>query len=163
MQTIIGILDNLRSLENVGSIFRTADALGVVKLLLAGTTGHPHPTEPWRRDHERLHKTALGAEQSVAWEYYPETVTAIASARQTGYQIVALELTTGSQPVTSWQAGPGPVALIVGNEVTGINNDVLGLADVIVHIPMLGAKESLNVSVAFGIAAFWIGQIKNPN
>lgn len=153
---LTAILDNLRSIENVGSIFRTSDALSVEKLLLCGATPHPHPDESWRRDHLTLKKTALGAENSVAWEYFEETQTAVATARQAGYQIVALETGPKAVLIQDFKLTNKKIALILGNEVLGINPDIQHSADIVVQIPMAGIKESLNVAVSFGIAGFWL-------
>ena len=153
---MIVILDNLRSIENVGSVYRTADALGVEKLFLCGTTPRPHPNEPWRRDHLALKKTALGAEITVPWEFHSDTLSAIKYARRDGYRVFALETGEQSQNLTQMNYTNEKIALIVGNEVEGIQSSALELADTVVHIPMLGSKESLNVAVSFGIAAFWL-------
>lgn len=155
---LVAILEDIRSLHNVGSIFRTADALGVTKLYLIGQTGHPHPEEPWRPDHIRLQKTALGAQEIVPWEYRSSTVHAINELRRDGFTIISLELTAHSFPLDKWKRVSGKFVLIVGNEVTGISPKTLAASDHVLHIPMHGAKESLNVSVAFGIAAFELSQ-----
>lgn len=153
---IVGVLVNLRSLYNVGSVFRTADGLGISKLYLVGTTSHPHPDEPWRKDHLALAKTALGAERSVGWKKAAEPKTLINRLRREGYAIVALEQTSTSQPITSWQHPNQPIAVLLGNEVSGLSLKVLKMADHVFHIPMHGAKESLNVATAWAIAAFWL-------
>lgn len=150
------VAHNLRSLYNIGSLFRTADALGVEKIFLVGSSGHPHPAEPWRRDHRELHKTALGAELTVAWEYYPAIKPLISQLKSQGYHIISLETTEKSRPLTSWQVNNHALALIFGNEVHGIPPEVLEQSDTALHIPMRGHKESLNVSVSFAIAAFWL-------
>jgi tRNA G18 (ribose-2'-O)-methylase SpoU len=155
-QSFVAIAYNLRSLYNVGSLFRTADSLGVEKLYLVGTSGHPHPEEPWRRDHQKLHKTALGAEQTVTWEYHETIDPLIKKLRTDNYQIIGLELTKTSRSLASWEGQNRPLALIIGNEITGIPNEILAMSDLTLHIPMHGNKESLNVSVAFGMAVFWL-------
>ena len=152
----VAILVDIRSLYNVGSIFRTADALGISKLYLVGTTGQPHPKEPWRSDHQRLAKTALGAEQSVPWQYFPEITPLIKRLRQANFSLLSLELKPASTSIIDWQPPATPLALLLCNEVKGLSEDILQASDSVLHIPMLGHKESLNVSAAFGIAAFWL-------
>lgn len=154
--SMVVILDNLRSIENVGSIFRTADALGIDQLILCGTTPHPHPDESWRRDHLALKKTALGAELSVPWEYQSSTAVAIKQLKSASYHIIALETDRNAQSLETVTKLKKNIALILGNEVTGIAPETLALADEIIQIPMSGTKESLNVAVSFGIAAFWL-------
>ncbi|MBI4281600.1 RNA methyltransferase [Candidatus Uhrbacteria bacterium] len=147
------ILHNIRSLHNVGSIFRTADAAGVEKLYLCGITGTPPRKE--------IAKVALGAEQTVAWEYVRRTGDVIKRLRKQGVRIVALERTKNSidyRKVLPLLKGEGggevKMALLVGNEVEGLPPALLRQADTVIHIPMRGKKESLNVSVAFGIAIY---------
>ncbi len=141
------ICDNIRSLYNVGSIFRTADALGVEKIWLTGITGTPEQTG--------LKKVSLGAEDSVAWEKVSQGWRVIDKLKKQGFQIVALELTDNSRDVKLFKP-KFPLALIVGNEVSGVSSNLLTRSDEVVHIPMRGIKESLNVSVAFGIAVYKI-------
>lgn len=155
-RTLIGIAENIRSLTNVGSLFRTADALGIDHLYLTGTTGHPHPDQSWRRDHRDLQKTALGAEEVVPWTYSMDTLSLIQKLRSDGFCIVTLEVSHDAQPLSAWKIPTQPIALIVGNEVDGIPKETLAASDVTLAIPMQGAKESLNVSVSFGIAAYWL-------
>lgn len=142
---LVVICDNIRSLYNVGSIFRTSDSLGVSKILLCGITGTPNQSG--------LKKVSLGAEDSVAWEYVKNAWQAVDKLKKQGYQIVALELTKGSIDVRMFKS-KRKLALIVGNEVSGVSPALLKRSDAVVHIPMKGIKESLNVSVAFGIAAY---------
>ncbi|RPD49750.1 TrmH family RNA methyltransferase [Hymenobacter sediminis] len=138
------VLDNVRSLHNVGAAFRTADAFAVEKIWLCGITGRPPQRE--------ITKTALGSTESVAWEYTPTTVAAIEQLKAAGYIVVAVEQTTGSQPLPSFQPETGrPYALVMGNEVFGVDDDVLALCDAAVEIPQFGTKHSLNVSVAAGV------------
>ena len=145
MIKISALLYNIRSLHNVGSMFRTADGAGVKKLYLCGETGTPPRAE--------IAKTALGAEESVPWEYWMNAVECIAKLKKEGIQIVALELTPKSVDYRKFVA-KGPVCLVVGSEIKGIPPDLLALCDDCIQIPMRGIKESLNVSVAFGIAAY---------
>lgn len=139
------ILHNIRSLHNVGSIFRTADGAGVDKLFLCGITGIPPRKE--------IAKVALGAEQTVPWEYVRRTSDAIKKLKRQDVRIVALEQTRRSVEYRRYRP-KGRIALLVGNEVEGLPSALLKLADTVIHIPMLGKKESLNVSVAFGIAVY---------
>lgn len=145
------ILDNLRSIENVGSIFRTADGFGVSKIVLTGTT--PAPLDRFSRVRTDLAKVALGAEKSVSWEYQTNTLNVVEGLRKDGYKILALEQDNRSRRLKEL-VPPDKFAIVVGNEVGGVQKEILDVADVIVEIPMEGAKESLNVSVATGVALF---------
>jgi len=142
------ICDHIRSLYNVGSIFRTADAMGVTKIYLCGITGTPLQSG--------LQKVSLGAENFVAWEYKKSASLLINSLKKQGVKIVALELLAGQSIDLKKFKPQFPLALIVGNEVEGVSKNLLKKADDIVHIPMSGQKESLNVAVAFGIAGYSI-------
>lgn len=137
------IVDNVRSLWNIGSIFRTADACGVERLILTGISGCPPRAE--------ISKTALGAEEAVAWDYRGDSARALREVVEDGYVAVALESGPGSRPVdeVGW---PARTCLVIGNEVAGISPETLDACAQRVRIPMLGVKESLNVAVAFGIA-----------
>lgn len=154
---IVAVLDNIRSLYNVGSIFRTADALGVTRLYLCGLTGRPDD----ELNRTRIHKTALGAEETVPWTYVEDVVDVTKQLKQEDFTILALEQTPTAldlfKTYTSTSVPPGRIALIVGHEVYGTSERALRLADQHVQIPMLGTKESLNVSVAFGIAVALLG------
>ncbi|MDP2933583.1 MAG: TrmH family RNA methyltransferase [bacterium] len=147
------IAHNIRSLYNVGSIFRTADAFGVDKIYLTGYTGTPK--------NPRLQKTALGAEKTVNWEYCKQFKRAFDKLRQQGTQIVALENNVPNVIPLNKFKPKFPLALLLGEEVKGIKKDYLALCDKIVEIPMQGKKESLNVSVVFGIAAYYIKNCPN--
>ena len=144
---IIVVLDNIRSRENVGSIFRTADAAGVSKIYLCGIT----PTPP----HEKISKTALGAEVYVPWEYCRETWRLLAKLKKEGINIIALEQTRESVDIFKFKSR-FPLALVVGNEVNGLSPKILKYCDKKISIPMYGKKESLNVAVAVGIAVYSI-------
>jgi tRNA G18 (ribose-2'-O)-methylase SpoU len=138
------VLDNVRSLHNVGAAFRTADAFAVEKVWLCGITGRPPQRE--------ITKTALGSTESVAWEYAPTTTEAIQQLKAAGYVIVAVEQTDRSQLLTTFQPDPTRAyALVMGNEVFGVEDEVLALCDAAVEIPQFGTKHSLNVSVAAGV------------
>lgn len=150
---MIAILENIRSVHNVGSIFRTADAAGIERVVLCGLT--PKPIDRFKRVRDDFAKTALGAEKSVAWEYEQTAADAVRRLKEEGWRIVALEQTEKSKNVFESDAtDKKKIALVVGNEVEGVSAGILEEADEIVEIPMRGAKESLNVSVAFGIAAY---------
>jgi len=150
---LVAILHDIRSVHNVGSIFRTADGAGFEKLYLCDIT--PSPVDRFKKIRPDFAKVALGAEKSVAWESILSTSALIKKLKDDGWAIVALEQSKLSVPITS-KVLPGhrKIALVVGNEVDGIPPKLLKLADVILEIPMCGKKESLNVSVAFGVAAY---------
>jgi 23S rRNA (guanosine2251-2'-O)-methyltransferase len=140
------LLHNIRSLYNVGSIFRTSDAGLVAKLYLCGYTPHPPRKE--------IEKTALGAVDTVPWEYFADTKQAVKRLQSEGVKIFAVEMTSESRSVYSLRDSDFPMCLILGNEITGVDDDVLEMCDGAVDIPMYGVKHSLNVSVAAGIALF---------
>ncbi len=137
------ILPNIRSAHNVGAMFRTADAFGVDKLYLLGYTASPPKPQ--------IDKVSLGAEQWIPWEKKKYTKPVLEKLRKQGFEIVALEKSENSVEINSVEFKK-PVALVVGNEVEGVDKKVLQMCDKVVHIPMLGQKKSLNVSVAAGIA-----------
>ena len=151
----IAILDNLRSVYNVGSIFRTANAVGIEKIYLCGTTPTPLDKKGIRR--KDFAKVALGAEDTVAWEYFESTFECIKKLKEEGCYVLSLEQNENSVDYKDVEIkGKENVVFIIGNEVDGITKDVLELSDVTVEIPMLGTKESLNVTIAFGIATYRI-------
>ena len=141
------VLNNIRSLYNVGSIFRTADGAGVAKIWLCGITGHP--------PNSQISKTALGAEESVEWEYQENFIEVLKQAKQDGYEIVMLEQMAESISYTEYKP-KGKVCLVLGNEIEGISDEGVALCDTPIEIEMSGLKNSLNVSVAFGIVAYHI-------
>jgi len=143
---VVGILEDVRSLYNVGSCFRSADAMLLEQIVLTGYTPTPHRPE--------IDKTALGATHSVPWMAERDTATVIDRLRAGGWQVFALEIAEGSLPIETLGDSDGPVAFVVGNELTGVRIETLAACDGAVEIPMLGAKHSLNVAVAFGIAAW---------
>lgn len=144
------LLDNIRSTYNVGSIFRTADGAGIRRLYLCGITAPP--------SHRRVGKTALGAEQSIPWTYHPNALDLAAELRREGAALWALERSDDSRSVFQLVAEVVPrwIVLVVGNEISGVDPELLRLCDRVVHIPMHGRKASLNVATAFGIAAYAI-------
>jgi tRNA G18 (ribose-2'-O)-methylase SpoU len=150
-QTSVVILENLRSVENTASIFRTADGFGVSKIILIGTT--PAPLDRFGRKRQDFTKVSLGAEETINWEYAKETGPIINNLKEEGFLIIALEQTSDSADLKSL-AKPNKFAIIVGNEVAGVSQKAIKMADVVAEIPMLGPKESLNVSVATGVALF---------
>ena len=153
MKDFVVICDSLRSLHNVGSVFRTADGVGIGKVYLCGITGMPDTQK-----HERqISKVALGAQNYVKWEYVKQSWRLVEKLKKEGYQIVSLEQTPKSISYLKFKP-KFPLALIVGNEGKGVKKSLLKRSDQIIDIPMRGKKESLNVSVAFGIAAYWIGE-----
>lgn len=152
---VIVILDNIRSTHNVGSIFRTADAAGVDKIFLCGTT--PAPIDRFGRVRKDITKVSLGAEKSVSWNYVKDTVSVIKKLKKEGYQIIALEQEENSVDYKKIKlVKNSKIALVLGEEVNGIDKNILKIADIVAEIPMKGKKESLNVSVAFGVALFRI-------
>ena len=144
-RTIRVIAHNVRSLWNVGSIFRTCDGFNVEKLYLTGYTGAPPRKE--------ISKVALGAEEWVEWEQFEDPADAIAQLQKDGFIITALEQTRRSDNVADYRA-PEKVCLVLGHEVDGIDRDLLKLCEEAIEIPMLGNKESFNVAVAAGIALY---------
>ena len=139
------ILNNIRSLYNVGSIFRTGDGVGIEKIWLCGITGYP--------PNSQISKTALGAEAQVPWEYRPDVIPVIEELKRKKYQIVLLEQCEQSVPYETFKP-QGPVCLVIGNEIEGVSGGIMEHCDTAVEIEMAGAKNSLNVSVAFGIVAY---------
>ena len=138
------ILDNVRSLHNVGSVFRTSDAFRVQRILLCGITATPPNAE--------IHKTALGAEDVVEWRYFESTDDAVAMLRKEGYRIYAIELCDGSIALQDFETCDGEkYAVILGNEVKGVQQSVVDASDGAIEIPQFGTKHSLNVSVTAGM------------
>ena len=154
-RNIIVILDNIRSTFNVGSIFRTADALGVGEIILGGTT--PAPIDRFGRERKDIAKVSLGAEKSVPWKYEKDVLTTVKKLKKEGYKIIAIEQAEKSLDYKKVKLSKNEkTAFVLGAEVEGVSPDILKLADVVAEIPMLGIKESLNVSVSFGVALFRI-------
>lgn len=143
---IVLVLDNVRSLHNVGSAFRTADAFALQKIYLCGITGKP--------PHREINKTALGATDSVDWEYHENTIQVIDQLKQAGYSIVVIEQADNSQFLDQYNPEHKKLALVFGNEVSGVQENILQLADAIVEIHQYGTKHSLNISVSIGIVVW---------
>lgn len=151
----VAVLDNLRSVYNVGSIFRTVNAAGVDSIVLCGTTPTPLDTKGLKRSD--FAKVALGAEETVTWSYEEETKVAIQKLQDEGYYIIAIEQSSASIDYKKVAvADKEKVAFLIGGEVIGIPEDILSMCDTVAEIPMLGTKESLNVTIAFGIAIYRI-------
>ncbi len=142
---VCALLDNVRSLYNVGAFFRTADAAGLRKLVLCGITGRP--------PHPGLRKTALGAESTVAWEYAADAVPLVTRLHTEGCEIAAIETNVRAVDLFDWKPA-FPVCVIFGNEIDGIRPELASLADTFVRIPMLGVKHSLNVATAGGVVIY---------
>ena len=143
-QEVYIVLNNVRSLHNVGSTFRTSDAFGIKKLFLCGITGTPPDRE--------IHKTALGAELSVEWQYHKNSLEIVEQLKQAGVKVLAVEQTTNSSSLKMvFEKETSPIALVFGNEVNGVDQNIIDECDNVIEIPQIGAKHSLNVSVSVGI------------
>ena len=142
-QPILVILDDVRSMHNVGSAFRTCDAFAIEALYLCGYT----PAPP----HRDIHKTALGATDTVTWKNFVATTDAVSEARQQGYKIYAVEQAHNSIMLNALHWQHEKIALVFGNEVTGVSDEVLKIADACIEIPQWGAKHSLNIAVSIGV------------
>jgi tRNA G18 (ribose-2'-O)-methylase SpoU len=143
---VIVVLDNIRSMHNVGSVFRTADAFLVRGIYLCGYTPQP--------PHRDIHKTALGATETVEWKYFGSAVDAVLALREAGYGVFAVEQTVGSVGLQAFCPRPEsdrPMAVVFGNEVDGVSEDALAICDGAIEIPQWGMKHSLNISIAAGI------------
>lgn len=141
------VLDNVRSLHNVGSAFRTADAFRVEKLWLTGITGQP--------PHREIEKTALGSTASVTWQYQESAKACVEELKRQGWKIVVIEQTTESSPLHKFEFARGQrLCLVFGNEINGVSDEVIALADAAIEIPQSGTKHSLNISVCVGIVVW---------
>lgn len=142
---LVVLLDNVRSMHNVGSVLRTADAFRLEAVYLCGITACP--------PHPDIHKTALGAEDSVTWKHYDNTLQAVEQLQAAGYTVLAVEQAEGSTSLEQLQVQPGtPYAIVLGNEVKGVEQAVVDACQGCLEIPQFGTKHSLNVSVAAGLA-----------
>ena len=138
------VLDNVRSEMNVGSVFRTADAFMMERIVLCGIT--PVPPKP------EIHKTALGAEESVTWQHYPTTIEAVEQLKREGYMICSIEQVHDSISLEQYRVGQGTkIAIVLGNEVKGVSQEVVDASDVCIEIPQHGTKHSLNISCCAAI------------
>ena len=141
---IVVVLDNVRSLNNIGSVFRTSDAFRLEKIYLCGITATP--------PHREIHKTALGAEESVAWEYVSDTKEAVKRLKAEGVTVVTVEQVEGSRSLVDYAVETGErYAFVFGNEVKGVEQEVVNLSDYSLELPQFGTKHSFNISVTVGI------------
>ncbi|MBV8252937.1 MAG: RNA methyltransferase [Chitinophaga sp.] len=144
---IVLVMDNIRSMHNVGSVFRTADAFLLQGIILCGYT----PVPP----HRDIHKTALGATETVEWQYATTTMEAVKDLQEAGYKVMAVEQAVNSVRLDHFQPSKEqPLALVFGNEVSGVDGDVMKVVDGCIEIPQLGMKHSLNISVTTGIVVW---------
>ncbi|MBE6190283.1 MAG: RNA methyltransferase [Rikenellaceae bacterium] len=141
---VVVVLDNVRSMQNVGAFFRTGDAFAVEKIILCGITATPPARD--------IHKTALGAEMTVAWSYCEQTAEAVTRLKEEGYRVLAVEQVEGAVMLNDFRAEEGvKYALVFGNEVAGVDQAVVDLSDGAIEIPQVGTKHSINVSVSGGV------------
>lgn len=141
---LVVVLDNIRSMHNVGAVFRTADAFLIEKVILCGITPQP--------PHREIHKAALGATESVDWHYYESVKEAVLDLKTLRYEVIGIEQTTDSVMISDFEIDRSKkYALVLGNEVEGVSDEILGDCDLFLEIPQLGTKHSLNVSVCGGI------------
>lgn len=140
---VIAVLENIRSAYNVGSLFRTADAFLLEGIYICGYTAYP--------PHKEIRKTALGAEETVSWKYFKKMEDAVTALKDTGYKVYAVEQAVDSWKLGSFTVDDDKVAVIFGNEVTGVEQSTIALCDGVIEIPQLGMKHSLNVATAAGV------------
>jgi len=154
---IVIVLDNVRSLHNIGSVFRTADAFLLQGIYLCGISGRP--------PHRDIQKTALGATESVSWEYFDETIKAIDSLKRDSYEIIGVEQAERSIVLQNFRPEKRKAyALVFGHEVNGVSQEVINLCDACIEIPQIGTKHSLNISVSVGITIWDIyGKLMREN
>lgn len=144
---IVIVLDNVRSMHNVGSAFRTADAFLVEKIMLCGITATP--------PHREIHKTALGATDSVDWEYFDSPIDAINQLKKQHYRVVAVEQADKSTFLQDFDVESGnKIALVFGNEIHGVDEEIVKISDSVLEIPQFGTKHSINISVSIGIVVW---------
>ena len=140
---VVVLLDNVRSLHNVGSVFRTCDAMAIEKLYLGGITAKP--------PHREIQKTAIGATESVEWEHVENVESVVLKYKKQGYKIIAIEQTVNSTDLTKFKWSDEKTMIIFGNEVDGVHQNIIDMADLSIEIPQWGTKHSLNISVSVGI------------
>lgn len=148
------VVDNVRSAHNVGSVLRTADSAGLTHVYLCGYTASP--------DHRGVQKVALGAEHAVGWSHHPDAAAVLEQLAADGWTLAALERTPQARPLAVVEARHFPLALVVGNEVEGVRSELLTRCGLVLALPQYGVKESLNVSVAFGVAAYGLVERCQP-
>jgi len=152
---VVVVLDNVRSMNNIGSAFRTADAFRIEKIILTGISATP--------PHREIHKTALGATKTVDWEYVPETLVAIHQLKKEGYQVLAVEQTTDSISLEQMTPLKGKsYGLVFGNEINGVQEAVVQEADASLEIPQFGSKHSLNIAVSIGVVLWSFSKALRP-
>ena len=152
-QPLVVVLDHVRSLYNVGSVFRSSDAFRIAGVCLCGITAQP--------PHPEIHKTALGAEDSVPWRYFNQTEDAVAWLKELGYEVLAVEQCEGSTLLQDFQRKPGrKYAIVLGNEVKGVQQQIVDMCDGCLEIPQFGTKHSMNVSVTMGIVLWQMSEKK---
>ena len=149
---VIAVMENIRSAYNVGSIFRTADAFLLHSVYICGYTAYP--------PHKEIRKTALGAEESVAWKHFTSIAEAIEEIKNLGYKVYAVEQAVDSWKLGSFEAEDDKIAVIFGNEVTGVEQSTIALCDGVIEIPQLGMKHSLNVATAAGVVLWELVRTK---
>lgn len=149
---VVVVLENIRSAYNVGSVFRTADAFLLEAIYICGYTAYP--------PHKEIKKTALGAEDTVHWKHFKQITEAIAQLRQEGYKVYSVEQAENSIALNQFQTGKEKIAVIFGNEVTGVEQSTIALTDGCIEIPQLGMKHSLNISVAAGVVLWELVRYK---
>ena len=147
---VILVLDNVRSMNNVGSVFRTADAFLVEAIYLCGVTAQP--------PHREIQKTALGATETVNWKHFESTLEAVNALKAEGYKIYAVEQADKSIMLNKFTPASGNIALVFGNEVTGVEQAVIDVCDACIEIPQFGTKHSLNISVSAGIVIWEVAK-----
>lgn len=146
---VVVVLDNVRSLNNIGSVFRTGDAFRIAQIYLCGITATP--------PHREIHKTALGAEESVEWQYSPETIDTVRTLKEEGFTIVSVEQVENSVSLETFYIAPDQkYAFVFGNEVKGVQQEVVDLSDICVELPQFGTKHSFNISVTVGIVLWQV-------
>jgi tRNA G18 (ribose-2'-O)-methylase SpoU len=151
---VVVVLDNIRSALNIGSIFRTADAFALRGIHLCGISAQP--------PHREILKTAIGATETVDWHYFPKTTDSVQRLREEGYRIIGIEQTDASIPLQAFKSDEHPMALVFGNEVGGLSDDILPLLDACIEIPQYGTKHSLNVAVCAGIVIWELCKKTTP-
>jgi 23S rRNA (guanosine2251-2'-O)-methyltransferase len=153
---IVVVLDNVRSAYNTGSVFRTCDGFRVSKIMLCGITSQP--------PHREIHKTAIGAENTVEWNYFEDTKECIEQLKNEGYRIIGIEQTSSSKSLLelNWESGT-KIGIVLGNEVDGLSENIINMCDEFIEIPQFGTKHSLNVSVAAGIVLWELTRLKLKN
>lgn len=154
-QDVVVVLDNVRSMHNVGSVFRTGDAFRIAGIHLCGITAVP--------PHREIRKTAIGAENTVDWKYFKETSDAVFSLKAEGYRVYGIEQTDNSVSLQDIKFPGGKIAFVFGNEIDGVKSEVLEICDACIEIPQIGTKHSLNISVSCGIVLWEYSRLRLPD